>query len=122
MPMSYVFVQIFFCVGKKKEAYKSEILFQIFKKCHKGVLCVSLCPFKILGALRNFHFQQEFGVGSKSRGLRVGLHPSGSSDLVLSSLRGAQTGWHQASPSICVVQFTGEQTKLLNMATGMETL
>lgn len=92
----------------------------MLKKCHKGVLHVCV-PFKILGAFRNFHFQQEFGVGSKSRGLRVGLHPSGSSDLVLSTRCGAQTAWHQASP-ICVAQFTGEQTKLLKMATGMETL
>lgn len=120
--MSYVFVQLFFNVEKKREAYKTwRFYFHMLKKCHKGVLRVYV-PFKILGAFRNFHSQQEFGVGSKSRGLRVGLHPSGSSDLVLSTRCGAQTDWHQASPSICVAQFTGEQTKLLNMATGMETL
>lgn len=50
------------------------------------------------------------------------MHPTGSWDSVLGTQCDAQTCWHQASPSVCVAQFTGEQTRLLNVVTGQETL
>ena len=54
--------------------------------------------------------QQEFGFGSKSRGVNFGLHPQEAGTL--GTWCGAQTCWHRASPCVYVASFTGEQTGL----------
>lgn len=96
-----------------------------------GCFIYSLYPFKILEALRSFHFQQlAFGLGSKCRAVRVGLPPSFTLAPrpprkqglgTLCSVWISELEAEDKSPFAYRAQFIGEQRRLLDGVTGKET-